>query len=319
MGGQLIEGKRDNLYLVDPDDVTIIGIDTNDGPEHYLYDERVKLPLDEAMVLNVMALGVREPVSVTVDGKGDKKRILVVDGRRRVMHARAANKRLKKDGEPLVMLPVWPGKGLDEEKTMAIAVSLNEIRVQDPVMIKAAKAARMKARNHSNADIARAFGMDEQTIWTWLRIETLSPAVKRAINGGIPGVVVTPTAAAKLADLPKDEQESALKQLIEEARAEGSQTVTVGKAGAVARAKRTGDEVKLTPSRRTLRYVTEHGKEHKLSDEFLAGIRFAIGELNPKTISGLVSLMRESQPNKKKERAAKAAKKSDEDEAEAAE
>jgi ParB family chromosome partitioning protein len=92
---QAIAGRRLNAFAVDPDNLIIIGLDTDDGPEHPLYDERVKLPLDESTVLNIMAIGVKEPVLVRkTDGNPE-----VVDGRRRTMHAREANRRLRELGE----------------------------------------------------------------------------------------------------------------------------------------------------------------------------------------------------------------------------
>jgi ParB-like chromosome segregation protein Spo0J len=164
MGGQLLDGKRETMFRVDPATLTIIGLDTDDGPEHQLWDERIKDPLNESMVKNIMALGVIEPIIVVVEGSGDSRRAVVVDGRGRTRHAREANRLLKERGEPGLVVPVVAEKGMSEKDQQLLAVSLNEIRRDDPTMVKAAKAARMKQRGSSSQDIALAFGVDPQTV-----------------------------------------------------------------------------------------------------------------------------------------------------------
>jgi ParB family chromosome partitioning protein len=290
-GTQLLDGKRESLFRVDPATLTIIGLDTDDGPNdvppHQLWDERVKLPLDEAMVLNIMALGVREPVVVVVQGKGDDRVAAVVDGRQRVRHAREANKRLVKRGEPPLLIPVIAEKGMSDQEQTLLAASLNEIRQSDPVMTKAAKAARMKARGSSFSEIALAFGVTEQTVGLWVNINSLTDTVKKAVSDGR----IKPTAAGALASLKPEEQKTALAELLAEAAATGEKP-TVDKAKDKVKGKKAGGMtlVVSVPQRRVLRRVVENGAE-VLSKDFLAGVRFAIGDLNPKSIKGLTDLM----------------------------
>ena len=125
MSKQALNGRRLNAFGMDPMDLTVIGHDTEDGPDHPLYDERVKLPIDDAMVMNIASLGVREPIIVRKNGDA----VEVVDGRRRVLHARVANELLAKKGEPLITVPAMLAKG-DACLMEQVAISLNEIRVQ---------------------------------------------------------------------------------------------------------------------------------------------------------------------------------------------
>lgn len=290
-GGQLLDGKRESLFRVDPDTLTIIGIDTDDGPEHQLWDERIRLDIDESMVLNIMELGVREPVVVVVQGKGDARLAAVVDGRQRVRHAREANRRLVKRGEPALQVPVIAEKGMSEKEQTLLSASLNEIRQDDPVMTKAAKAARMKARGSSFKEIALSFGVTEQTVGLWVSINSLTDAVKKAISDGR----ITPTAAGQFASLKPEEQKSALAELLAEAEASGEKP-TVNNAKHKARSKKNGGTMTVAaPKRRILRRVIENGTE-VLSEDFLAGVRFAIGELNPKSVKGLTALMSKDAP-----------------------
>jgi hypothetical protein len=57
---------------------------------HPLYDERVHLPIDEGMVLNIMELGVLEPIIVWKDPETGLTCVVV--GRQRVKHTLEANK-----------------------------------------------------------------------------------------------------------------------------------------------------------------------------------------------------------------------------------
>ena len=63
---------------------------------HPLYDERIHLPLDESMILNIMDQGVLEPIIVWKDPETGLS--CVVDGRQRVRHTVEANKRLAAAG-----------------------------------------------------------------------------------------------------------------------------------------------------------------------------------------------------------------------------
>src|SRR3989337_1776752 len=103
MSKSAIDAPRANLFLVDPDDLVVIGLDTNAKSlnDHYLFDATVREPIDETLVASIMTHGIIQPITVQKDG--DK--ILVVAGRRRVRHAREANVRLKKAGAPPVSVP----------------------------------------------------------------------------------------------------------------------------------------------------------------------------------------------------------------------
>lgn len=101
MAKQALEGKRLNAFAMDASDLTIIGLDTKDGPEHPLYDERIFLPIDEAMVRNIRAFGVIEAINVRKNGPN----VEVVDGRQRVRHARIASQRNVEEGLPPILVP----------------------------------------------------------------------------------------------------------------------------------------------------------------------------------------------------------------------
>ncbi len=96
------EGKS-NVLFFDPDKLRLV-TDTS----HPLYDERVHRPWSEPMVLNIMALGVIEPIIITKDPESGV--VMVVDGRGRVINCREANRRLLERGE--VGRQAGPGQGV---------------------------------------------------------------------------------------------------------------------------------------------------------------------------------------------------------------
>jgi len=262
-------------FMFDPDDLVIIGHDTDDGEEHPLWDERIKLALDEAMVVSIMAIGVKEPILVVKMKIGNKEVAVVVDGRRRVLHAREANKRLKKLGEPLVKVPAKVERGSDEHLSH-VAVALNEIRRQDEVLVKANKALRMINRGSTEADVAVAFGVSQMTIKNWMKIVELPAPVKKAVNQG----VLSANAASKLHGLERAEQLKQLEKLTEEHKKTGKK-VSGTKASASASASGSDSNGKpKKPSKKDLKNVVSI-LSHE-TDPFIAGamagIRYALGE-----------------------------------------
>ena len=89
---------KSNVLMFAPEDLHLIT-----EHDHPLYDERVHLPLDEAMVLNIMALGVRQSILVWKDPESGKT--LVIAGRQRVKHTLEADKRLAAEGKPTLLVP----------------------------------------------------------------------------------------------------------------------------------------------------------------------------------------------------------------------
>lgn len=105
---------------------------------HPLYDERIHLPLDETMVLNIMDQGVLEPIIVWKDPETGLS--CVVDGRQRVRHTVEANKRLADAGKALLLVPAVTKRGSAVRMAQAM-ISANEIRRADTPLGRAKKMA----------------------------------------------------------------------------------------------------------------------------------------------------------------------------------
>lgn len=207
MAKQAIDGRRLNAFAVNPENLVIIGLDTEDGPEHPLYDERAKLPVSEPFLLNIMAKGVKQAVSVQKDGN----RVLVVAGRQRVKAAREANRRFKKQGETPMLVPCFVERGSDGDM-MGTMIAENAHREGDSPLVCAKKAQRMLDRVKSEEEVALAFGVSVQRIKQWLTILDLSPKVKKAVDDG----VVSAQAASALATLERAAQDEKLDELVKD-------------------------------------------------------------------------------------------------------
>lgn len=283
MGSQAFSKKqiegRTNLWKFDPFKLVVIGIDTKDGPEHPLWDERIKLPIDEAMVLNIMAIGVKETVTIRKEGE----RAEVVDGRRRVMHSREANRRLKKAGEPLIKVPCSLEHGSDEFMEV-VSVSLNEIRLDDETITKANKAARMTARGHDDKAVAIAFGVTTTTIKNWRKLIELAPKVRKAVAAG----EIAPSAAIQLHGMEKDDQVKELKKLKKGASKNGKAKVTT-------RAAKKATGKTTAPGKRVLKKLVEDEVlSAKMDNGVIHGIKLALGLRIPDKKSKMGKLLRKA-------------------------
>lgn len=285
MAKQALEGTRLNAFGMDPNDLTIVGLDTDDGPSNPLWDKRIDLPVDEALVRNIMVYGVQEPVLVRKNGDVPE----VIDGRQRVRAAREANKRLEKAGSDIVRIPVMVRTGNDGH-VFGVMVSTNEHRQDDGPIEKANKLSRYLDLGRSEDEACIAFGVSRATIRTWLAILNLDTSVQRAIDTG----KVSPSAAAQLGSLPREEQKAQLDQLVA-AGAKGTKAA----AQRIMRAHRApADENAATvaPAKRLVTKLLKANKkleEPVMSAEFVRGVMWAFGDLSSARIAGLLDLERE--------------------------
>ncbi len=267
MGKTAFDAARFSGFRFDPTKLVIVGLDTDDDPEHPLWDERIEMEIDEAMVVNIMKFGVKE--AVIVHKVGDQA--LVVDGRRRTVHSRLANERLAELGEPLVQVPVMVEKGSDEQLAH-IAISLNEIRKADDVIIKAAKAGRMVGRGSSESEVAIAFGVTSSTIKNWMKLVELPSPVKKAVTQGH----LSASAASKLHGQPRKEQLAKLEKLLAGAKKTGKRVTATA-------VKSNGKKTRRKPTGKQLEgYV---GKLSHRTDPFaqgvIAGLQLSMGKERP--------------------------------------
>jgi ParB family chromosome partitioning protein len=284
---QAIEGaSRLNAFSVDPESLTIIT-----DEQHPLYDERVKLPLDEKLVLNIAAHGVKQPVIITKDGDT----LIVVDGRQRVRAATEANRRLAKEGKETIRIPVMLQRG-DDADLFGMSIFLNEQRQNDSMLVKAKKAQRLINLGRTEEEVAVVFGTSSAAIRQWVKLFDLAPQVRAAVDAG----EISASAAAKLAPLTKAEQVKHLADLRVDAAA-GKKTTTKKVAAVAKKAK--GEAVIEKPSTKLLKRLTAFGVDDPtcgLTDDDRNLLKWVLGEIDAKDagLAEIIQSMEEAEINK---------------------
>jgi ParB family chromosome partitioning protein len=290
MGGQAIPGPRKQIFMGDPEDVTIIGRDTKDGPEHPLYDPRAHDDPDEFMVANIRRAGVKKPILVC---KVDDQ-IVVVDGRRRVINARRANVELDIDGEEQIRVPMFLEKGKEDDlfETMVLANCFTK----QPSPIDNAKLLErfLQFSDKTEQDAAQIFGVTTRTIANWKELLKLDPAVQKAVDNH----ELSATAAAKLTKLEPDEQKEALKEL-KESKPNGKRATVAS----VAKTAGNATASHKAPPKRVIRKLLALDEDELynagLDDQFLKAMRWMLGDIPSEKVKGMKKLLRkvDNKPN----------------------
>jgi len=227
MGNKAFQVKSGDLFWFPADELVIVGLDTDDGPENPLYDDRIKLPVSNELVRNVISRGIIKPIVVM---KGPENLAYVVDGRQRTRAAREADKRLYKDGAKdthSVLVPAVYRRG-DEASLFDVAVSANEFHIIDDPIAKAKKAQRLLDLGRTYDEIAQTFGVTSTTIKNWLTLGEASPELKSAVEDG----KISPSAALPIARLPREKQSKVTVVALDSAKPGRKPTARQAKAAA---------------------------------------------------------------------------------------
>jgi ParB family chromosome partitioning protein len=195
------KGSLSALYF-DPEDLVIVI-----EPSHPLYDERSALVPSEEFCSNLDAFGILEPVIVQKNTENGG--VEVVAGRQRVLAARLVNKKRKKEGRPLLQVPVIPKRGLSAGDLMGIMVSENEHRADDDVMTKALKMQRFLNLGRSEEQAAVVWGVSVSSIKNMVGLLDASRPIQKALSERR----IKASAAYKLSKLAPEEQKKRLAQI----------------------------------------------------------------------------------------------------------
>lgn len=205
------KGKTDVWYF-DPSDVVLV--DDESSP---VYDERVHLDLDEGLVLSMIyAPDGKTPQGVLKILSGSRNpetgKVEIDDGRQRTKACREANRRLKKQGLPLLRLPVHL-KRLNDSQRMALMLTSNAHHKEDSPMHRALKAQRYINLGHDEKEVAVMLGTSESTIKNLLRLLDAPAVVRNAVDAG----KITTSDGYKLAREEPAEARKKLDKLLEHA------------------------------------------------------------------------------------------------------
>lgn len=200
---------KGNLLPFDPEDLVLVT-----DKKSPLYDERMELPINEALVLNIMHHGVLKPILVRKNTETGK--LEVVDGRQRVRACREANKRLKKKGLEPHWIKAEVRRG-DAPATMGIMMSANEFNQAPSAMERARKIQRYLELGRTPEECSVLLGLGTATIKNLIGLLDATAAVRNAVDAG----KVNASVGYKLAKLSADEQKKKLAQLVKAAPMNG--------------------------------------------------------------------------------------------------
>lgn len=291
--------RGQSSYWIAPEELVVIGVDTpHKGGEHALLrtkgeEERLRAPLVPAMTTSIMHVGVRMTVFVRRNGDHFE----VVDGRRRVLHARAANVLLREQKKDPIQVRFEVKQGTDDQ---IFAMSrLDNRHHMDESPLLTAEAAALMIDKMDEETAAAHLGIGVPMLRIYLSLNDLVPEVRSAIVNGVeisPGVhaQLSPTAAAKLAKLPREEQLPALQEMV---KAKDLSVANAAATRATFRAKRekpTSGTRTPAPQKRVLTKLVDNASdlEVDVTPDFWAGVNFALGRLNPKQIKGMTTAIR---------------------------
>ncbi|HHT0500740.1 TPA: ParB/RepB/Spo0J family partition protein [Raoultella ornithinolytica] len=247
---------KTNVLMFEPENLFLV-IDKT----HPLYDERINLPIDEGMVLNIKELGVLEPIIVWKDPENGRSCVVV--GRQRVRHTLEANKLLLKEGKTPLLVPgvVKRGSAYQMAKYM---VSENEIRRPDTPLGRAKKMSDAMDRGHDEDDLAVLFGCSVQTVRATLSLLDATQAVRDAVESG----TVTATQARQLASLTPEEQRAKVAEI------ESATAGTTGHEKARRQRQVLGETKPRLKSRKEITKALEG-----VSGEYADALRWVLGEV----------------------------------------
>ncbi len=204
------KGKGDT-YTFDPDDLVLVTDEKSP-----LYDERVNLPVDEKLVLNIMHApdGVPQGVLEPANGMRNPEtgKVEIIDGRQRVKAAREANKRLKKAGMEPVWVPVML-KRTNAHGAMGMLISSNEHRQDDTPLGRAKKAQRYLDLGRDESEIAALFGISLASVKNMLSLLDAPAAVRNAVEAG----KISTSDGYKLSKLEPEDARAKVAELMEKA------------------------------------------------------------------------------------------------------
>lgn len=291
--------KRGNTWFGPPEDAVIIGLDTEDGPEHPLYKDDIHAPLDEAFVQNVDKNGVIVPVAVRKNGEAAE----IVYGRTRIRAAREVNLRRAKRGDPPLLVEFTLKKA--EQKTLhAMSVSENFARKKFSAVDEAREMAKLMSSGYDEDDVATHFCCSVAKVKSRMDLLQLSPRLIASVESH----KVAHTTALAYKALSHAEQEKQLEALLASGQAGGDAdardpddpfvpatlTTTNGKTNGTrrptAQAANAAMGKRVLPNKKQMKIMIEHGSlKQATAEEYL---QWLAGDRTTAKVKGLTAALR---------------------------
>lgn len=254
---------RRDVFIGHDSDVTIIGLDTEDGPEHPLYDPRITLPITEDDLASVAEYGVKQPVLCWRNP--ETKRVELIDGIQRTRWVRALNA-TRKAGEK-IRLPRLTEAGLTQEQAIDLKVVLNAFRKDNDHIARGAIVEHLQKMGRTRERIRLLLnGVSLVSIDNWHRLYRQgTPELHAAVRAG----KVQPSAGWEIAKGTPEQQALALARVEAHLNGESAASQNAGngpkaplkptvKDTAADAAKDRGEDKIKPPSKKVMLALVEH-------------------------------------------------------------
>jgi ParB family chromosome partitioning protein len=202
------KGKKDR-FSFDPEDLTLV-VDEKSP----LWDDRALTPAQERLVKSIMHFGVLKAILIRKNPETGK--VEVVDGRKRTLGCREANRRLRAKGEEPKEIWGTVQRG-DADTLMGVMIAAN-IHEPETFMNRARKMESYLGRGMSEEQTGVTFGCSVAVVRSTMAILGATAAVRQAVGRE----QISVTEAGHLAKMEPEEQRKKLAKLLAEApRAKG--------------------------------------------------------------------------------------------------
>jgi ParB family chromosome partitioning protein len=205
------KGKRD-AYMFDPDDLVLVT-----DKKSPLYDERVHLPVDMALVANIGFAPDGVPLGVIKACVGRRNpetgKVEIVDGRQRVKATREVNKQRRKAGLEPIWVPVLLERGSKDHRLMGLLISANGYHHAETVEGLVDKAHRYLQLGRDEKEIAILLGKSESTVKNLIALLEAPAAIRSAAFAG----KISASDGYKLSKLEPADAKKKLAELMEQA------------------------------------------------------------------------------------------------------
>ncbi len=278
MAKQAFDGKRLSGWWLRPEEVVIIGLDTGDGKEHPLYDEKIHIPLTEEFIQNVDDHGIFTPIKVRKNGDIPE----CVFGRTRIRAGREVNKRRLKRGDPELRVPATKIEA-EDKRLMAVAFAENAARRAPDPIDEARDMQRLASQGYDESEVAVHFACSKQKVHKRLALLGLAAPVISAVRSG----KIAASSALTLKRMNHEDQVAKLAEL----KAAASPTDTNGKTR-----RPTGQQTKaaagrqVRPGVKQIKKMIEAGSLKDTSAEAL--LRWWTGEWPASKVKGLTAALK---------------------------
>lgn len=255
---------RRDVFIGHDTDVTVIGLDTADGPEHPLYDPRITLPITDDDLASVAEYGVKQPVLCWRNP--ETKRVELIDGIQRTRWVRALNEGRSPANK--IRLPRLTEAGLTQEQAIDLKVVLNAFRKDNDHIAKGAIVEHLQRMGRTRERIRLLLnGVSLVSIDNWHRLyRNGTPELHAAVRAG----KVQPSAGWEIAKGTPEQQALALARVESHLNGESAASQNASNGGpkipvkptvkdtAADAAKDRGEDKIKPPSKKVLLALAEH-------------------------------------------------------------